>query len=167
MSYVFKDAQAVRSQILGLVAVYPDLQEDAELLATAVEGETDFERIMAKLLDHVLDAEAFAYAIKARKDAIAERQKRYEHQAAAGRKVMLSLMHAAQADKVTLPEATVSMTKPRASAKITDVDQLPQGYFRNERKPLSKEILAGLQAGDDIPGAEINPGEASITVRVR
>lgn len=167
MTYIFKDAQAVRSQILGLVAVYPDLQEDAELLATAVEGETDFERIMTKLVDYVLDAESFADAVKARKDAIADRQKRYERQAASGRKIILSLMHAAQADKVRLPEATVSMTKPRASVNVTDVDQLPQGYFKTERKPLSKEIFAGLQAGDDIPGAEINPGEASITVRVK
>src|SRR6478609_9412108 len=110
MSYVFQDARAVRSQIVSLISIYPELAEDAELLADTVEGETDFERVAEKVLDFIRDAETLAAAVKARKDDIAERQKRYERQADSGRKVMLSLLKAARMDRVTLAEATISIT---------------------------------------------------------
>lgn len=167
MSFMFQDAQHVRSQILGLVAVYPELQEDAELLADVLEGETDFLRIMEKLVEYVRDAETLAEAIKARKADMADRQKRYEAKGDAGRKAILSLMSAADQVKVTLPEATISLTKPRHSVHVSDVEQLPQGFFKTERKALTKEIMSALEDGQEIPGAELAMGNGGITIRTK
>jgi hypothetical protein len=47
------------------------------------------------------------------------------------------------------------------------MDALPQGFFKTERKALSKEILAALKAGEKIPGAEIRIGEAGLMVRTK
>lgn len=167
MTYVFKDAQIVRNQIEALKALYPELEDDAQLLADTVEGETDFERVLAKVLDYVREAETMAAAVKARKDEIAERQKRYERQSEGGRKIIQQLMEAAEQTKVTLPEATISLTAPREKAEILDADALPQGFFKTERKPLSKEILAALKAGEAVPGAELRVCEAGIMVRTK
>ena len=167
MSYVFQDARAVRSQIVSLISIYPELAEDAELLADTVEGETDFERVAEKVLDFIRDAETLAAAVKARKDDIAERQKRYERQADSGRKVMLSLLKAARMDRVTLAEATISITKPRDGVSITDLDALPQGFFRSERKALPKEILAAIKSGETVPGAELARGESGLMIRTK
>lgn len=167
MTYLFKDAEIVRKQIEALKAIYPEITEDADLLADTLEGETDLDRVLSKLVDFVRDAEAMAGAIKARKDEIAERQKRYERQGESGRKIIHQLMEAAQMAKVTLPEATLSILAPREKVNVVSVDDLPQGFYREERKALSKEILAALKAGETIPGAELVTGESSLMVRAK
>lgn len=167
MSFVFKDAQIVRNQIEALKALYPEIAEDADLLADTIEGQTDFEAIISRVLEFVREAETMASAVKTRKEEIAERQKRFERQKDAGRKIIQQLMEAAHQTKITLPEATISITAARAKAEITDVSALPQGFFKTERAPLSKEILASLQAGETIPGASLVIGEPGLMVRTK
>jgi hypothetical protein len=61
----------------------------------------------------------------------------------------------------------VSITKPRTRVNITDVNELPQGYFVTERKPKSADIKAALERGDEIPGAELALGDDGLMVRTR
>jgi len=164
MSYVFRDAGIVRNQIEALKALYPEITEDADLLADTLEGETNLDRVLAKLVDFVRDAESMAAATKARKDEIAERQKRFERQGESGRKIIQQLMESAHQPKVTLPEATLSILRAREKVNVTNVDELPQGFFRTERKPLSKEILAALKEGQPVPGAELVMGDDSLRI---
>lgn len=167
MTYLFEHAQIVRNQIEAIKGIYPELEEDAELLATTVEGETDFERVIDKLVNFVREAETMAEAVKARKDEIAERQKRFERQSEAGRKIILSLMDAAQQPKVTLPEATLSITKPREKLVIWAEEEIPQGYFAIVRKPDTKAITAALKAGNEIPGAELELGAPGLRIQTK
>lgn len=167
MTYLFEHAQIVRNQIEAIKGIYPELEEDAGLLATTVEGETDFERVIDKLVNFVREAETMAEAVKARKDEIAERQKRFERQSEAGRKIILSLMDAAQQPKVTLPEATLSITKPREKLVIWAEEEIPQGYFAIVRKPDTKAITAALKAGNEIPGAELELGAPGLRIQTK
>jgi hypothetical protein len=167
MSYIFQDAQIVRNQIEALKAIYPELEEDADLLTDTVAGETDFERVIDKLVSFVREAETMAEAVKARKEEIAERQKRFERQSEAGRKIILSLMDAAQQPRVTLPEATLSITKPREKLTIWAEEEIPQGYFAIVRKPDTKAITAALKAGNEIPGAELELGNPGLMIRTK
>lgn len=167
MSYLFKDAQFVRTQIQALIAAYPELEEDATLLADMLDGETDLYRVLEKLLNERLEAETMATALKDREGDIVDRRKRFERKADGVKKIMLKLMEAAQQDKVTLTEATLSITKPRTSVHVLDVDALPQGFFRNERKPLTTEIKAELEAGHKVPGAELVLGNSGLMVRTK
>jgi hypothetical protein len=167
MSYVFKDAQNVRTHILALIAAYPELEEDATLMADMVAGETDLERVLEKLLNERREAETMATAIKEREGDLSERRKRHERKADGVKKIMLQLMEAAQQDKVTLPEATLSIGKARESVEIIDAEALPQGFYRSERKPLSKEIMEAFKEGQPVPGAQLRLGSPSLTVRTR
>lgn len=167
MSYLFKDAQFVRTQIQALIAAYPELEEDSTLLADMLDGETDLHRVLEKLLNERREAETMATAVKDREADLTERRKRFERKADGVKKIMLQLMEAAQQDKVTLTEATLSITKPRTSVQVLDVDALPQGFFRNERKPLTTEIKAALEAGDKVPGAELVLGSSGLMVRTK
>lgn len=167
MSYVFKSAMAVRAQIQALVAAYPELEEDAMLMADMLEGETELNRVLEKLLNERREAETIATAIKEREGDMSERRKRFERKADGMKKIMLQLMEVAHQDKVTLPEATLSITKPRASVEIMNIDDLPQGYFRSERKPLTAEIKTALEKGNEIPGARLALGNAGLTVRTK
>ena len=167
MTYLYDHARIVRNQIEALKGIYPELEEDADLLANTVEGETDFERVIDKLVSFVREAETMAEAVKARKDEIAERQKRFERQGEAGRKIILSLMDAAQQPKLTLAEATLSITKPREKLNIWAEEEIPQGYVRLIREPDKKAIMAALRSGNDIPGAELEVGQPSLMIRTR
>lgn len=167
MTYIFKDAMALRSQISGLIALYPELEEDAQLLSDTIDGETNFERVAERVLEFIREAETMSSAVKERKDTMAERQKRYERQSESGRRILLSLMKTARVDKVVLTEATISLTKPRDGVSITDLDALPQGFFRSERKALPKEILAAIKSGETVPGAELATGEGGISIRTK
>jgi len=167
MSFVFKDAQAVRTQILALIATYPELEEDATLLADSLEGETDLHRVLEKLLGERREAETMASAIKEREGDMQERRKRFERKSAGVKKIILQLMEAAQQEKITLPEATLSITRPRVSVDVTDIDALPQGFFKTERKPLTAEIKTALESGNAIPGAQLVMGDVGLTVRVK
>lgn len=164
MTYVFKDAQIVRNQIEALKALYPEITEDADLLADTLEGQTALDTILARLVDFTREAESLAAAVKARKDEIAERQKRFERQAESGRKIIQQLMESAQQTRVVLPEATLSILAARPKVEILNADDLPQGFFKTERKPLSKEILAALKEGQPVPGAELVMGDDSLRI---
>lgn len=165
--YVFKEAAIVRNQIEALKSLYPEIEEDISLLADTIEGQTDLDGILTKLVDFVLDAESMAEAVKTRKNEIAERQKRYERQGETGRKAIQRLMEAACQNKIVLPEATLSVTGPREKVEIVDADALPQGFFKTERKPLSKEIFAALKAGETVPGAGLALSDAGLMIRTK
>ena len=164
MTYVFRDADIVRKQIEALKALYPEITEDADLLADTLEGQTNLDAILAKLVNFTREAESMASAVKARKDEIAERQKRFERQAESGRKIIQQLLEAAEQSKVVLPEATLSILPAREKVNVVSVDDLPQGFFKTERKALSKEILAALKEGQPVPGAELVMGETSLRI---
>jgi Gp157 protein len=166
--FLFNDAQAVRAQISAMLIHYPDLADDAELMADMIEGSTDLHRILERALNARQEALTMATAIKEREAAMSERRARYERQADGIKKIMQMLMESAGQDKVTLPEATLSITKARETVNIIDVDQLPQGFFRTERKADKKAILEAFKDGGHVPpGAEIAMGECGLTVRTK
>lgn len=167
MSYIFKSASQVRSHILSLIAAYPELEEDATLLADMVEGETELNSVLGKLLSERREAETLASAIKQRESDLTDRRKRFERKADGVKKVMLQLMEIAHQDKVVLPEATLSVTKPRVSVEIIDLASLPQGFFKTERKPLIDEIKTALESGEQIPGATLSLGNTGLMVRTK
>lgn len=167
MSYTFKDAQFVRTQIQALIAAYPELEEDATLLADMLDGETSLHRVLEKLLNERREAETLASAIKEREGDMAERRKRCERKADGVKRIMLQLMETAQQDKVTLTEATLSITKPRSSVEIIEIEALPQGFYRTERKALTTEIKAALESGETVPGASLVLGKPGLMVRTK
>lgn len=167
MSYLQVDIAAFKVQWADLLATYPELAEDDELRADVLEGETDLHDLVKRLLKIRIDAVAMAEAIKAIKQDNADRQARYERKAAGAAALLKSLLLAADVDKVTLPEATVSITKPRTTVEITDENALPQGFVEIRRVPKKSEIKKALEAGEEIPGAALGLSEEGLMVRTK
>lgn len=167
MSYLQVDIAAFKAHVAQLLTAYPELAEDEDLRADMIDGETELVPLVERILRMKLDADTMAAAVKARKAEIAERQARYERKADGAKALIKSLMLAADLPKVTLPDATVSITKPRTKVNIIDVDQLPQGFYVTERKAKSAEIKAALESGETIPGAELVLGEEGLMVRTK
>jgi len=167
MTYVFKDAETVKTAIRALFAKFPELEGDDDFRVDVLEGETDLHHIVAKAVTERAEVATMAEAIKARETDLAARRGRYEQKADAYRSLIRDLMQTAMVDKITLVEATISTVKARTSVDVMDVDALPQGYFRVERKADKTAIKTALEQGEAIPGAALVTGEPSITIRVK
>lgn len=160
-------AAAVASNIDWLKVNYPELSEDADLLAATIEGETDFERVMEQVVEAFLDAVSNKGALADRMSDMRVRSDRFDAKAEAMRALATMLMSAADATTVRLPIATVSLRNGPERLEISDVKELPQGFTKTEIIPLKSEIKTALKNGEDVPGARLVEGEPSISVRTK
>lgn len=167
MSFIRANIADFRAQWHDILEAYPELAEDESLRADILDAETDFNRLIDALVKRKLDAREMAAGAKARKQEVGERQSRFERQEAGFDTLIKSLMQFADMQKVVLPEATVSLTKPRTKVNVIDVNELPQGFYVVERKPKSAEIKAALEAGEQVPGAELALGDEGLMVRTK
>lgn len=106
-------------------------------------------------------------AISLRIGDLAERKARYQRKADAMKALIQSIMESAGLHKLALPEATLSILSGRTSVNVTDVNELPQGFYSTERKADKKALKSALEKGEAIPGAELVMGEDTLTVRVK
>lgn len=165
--YLTMDAAKLASEIQHILVAYPDLADDEELRLDTLEGETDFHRIMSRLVrarnEKLADAEGLAGYISK----LSERRARQVRGADGIKSLMLSLMSVADLPKLVLPEATISVTKPRASVDVLDADALPQGTFSIIRQPDKTAIKALIEAGDEVPGAALKLSDPGLTIRTK
>lgn len=165
MSDLRFDAQFVVQQLTRLLADYPDLLDDEDLARDMAEGETDIKSVASRALTRRIEAETMATAIRDRERTLAARRQRLERQAEAMSDLIRRLLDAGKLSKLELPEATVSARDGLDSVDVTDLDALPQGYFRTVRQADKAAIVKSIKAGETIPGATLTPGKPGITVR--
>ena len=165
--YLYLDAQFVKAEIAKLVEAYPELAEDETLRADMIEAETNATRIIERALVERNEAEALAGAIKAREIDLCARRGRFERKSEAMRWLIKAVMRAAALDKLTLPEATLSVTKARQTVNVLNVDELPQGFFKTVRQADKTALKSALEKGEQIPGAELATGDTGLMIRTK
>lgn len=161
------DAAYVKSQINSLKVAFPELLDDYELLESAIDGETNFERVIEVITDEFLEALSMKGAIAERMEALDERSKRFTKKAETIRTLAFDLMQAANRPKVELPVATLSIRKGVSKVEIDDLTAIPQGFKRTEVIPLKTELKKALEAGEAIPGAHLEHGPEGLSVRTK
>lgn len=164
-NYLAYDVTVLEREFADLAAAYPELAEDEELRADTIEGETDAYRVLGKIVAIERDANSMVLAIGERAKELAARKDRYTRRKDAMRALLLRLLKAADLNKVSLPEATVSVGKGRAGVEIVDESLLPDNVVKLKREPDKTAIKAALDAGEDVPGAVLREGQPSVTVR--
>lgn len=164
---LYMNAQYIRAEISRLIDANPELAEDDDLRADMIEGETDAVEFIGKALAARQEAVSIQKAIMSRIADLAERAARYDRKAGAMKALIRSVMRSADIDRLELPEATLSISKGRTSVDVTDLDALPQGYFKIERKADKTAIKQAIEAGNEIPGAQLVMGDESLTVRTK
>jgi hypothetical protein len=167
VSYLIQDAQNVKNQIRAFIAAHPELAEDDQFLADVLEGETDLHRVIDRALTERQEAAFMSEAIKSRVDALNERKARYDRKQESMKDLIKGLMLSAGLDKLPLPEATLTITKPRLHVEVDDVNELSQGFFKTERKADKKAIMEAFEAGFQVPGARVEKSDFSLVIRSR
>lgn len=164
---IIYDAAFVKAQINALKVAFPELESDYELLESAIDGETDFERVVEYLTEEFLEALSMKGAIADRMASLEARSARYDKKAEGLRSLVFDLMQSASRPKVELPVATLSVRKGVSRVIVEDVAALPQGFTRTEVVPLKTEIKKSLEAGEAIPGARLETGPDGLSVRTK
>jgi hypothetical protein len=165
--YIAMDAAAVARHIDALLVTFPELADDEALRADMLEGSTDLHRVVSRALREQTDARAMLSGLKLVKEDLTQRRERWERRSEAMSVIIKSLMDAAGVPTLTLPEATLSMSRGRESVDIIDLDALPQGFFAVERKADKDALYKALKSGADIPGAALVRATPSLVVRMK
>lgn len=140
---------------------------DAETFFDTLDGETDAMDLIGHLIRQREDAKAHAAASKAVADEYTARKKRLEDKQRAIAATLGTILDATGQRKVAHPLGTVSRTNGRISLSITDESAIPSQLTTTVTKPDNAAIMAQLEAGEDVPGAELVRGADGVTVRVK
>jgi hypothetical protein len=167
LNRIVYDAAYVKAQINSLKVAFPELESDYELLESAIDGETNFDRVIEVITDEFLEALSMKGAIADRMESLRERSDRYGKKAETIRTLAFDLMQAANRPKVELPVATLSIRKGVSKVEIDDLTAIPQGFKRTEVIPLKTELKKALEAGEAIPGARLQTGPDGLSVRTK
>jgi hypothetical protein len=143
--------------------------DDAELMADAVEGETSLHEAVEAVLAQIDECDVMVVGLKAKEAAFAARRAKIEARAEFLQASIEQAMLAAEQQKITLPGATVFLSKRPAKLIVEDEASIPSRFFVEQERPapkLDKKALAdALKANETIPGATLDNGSVSLTIR--
>lgn len=144
------------------------VQSDDETLAELMETGADVQSLLLAVIRAAMEADAMAEMAKARLEDLQARKKRYETRYDTLRAVVFAVMDALGERKIEAPDFTVSIGKPRASLIVTDESEIPDEYWRIERRldraKLNDDVVKN---GVVITGAMVANGVPSLTIRTK
>lgn len=158
-------AEDVIKQINILLADYPQLADDQELLKDTLEGNTRFNELMERFLGEMRENETLAEAVSERVGRLRERQTRLTHRAQFFRALMHRLMDFAGIKALNLPEAKISVVNSPDKVIITDESAIPDAFMRVTKEPNKTAIKNALKNGSNVTGATLSNGGTTIQVR--
>jgi len=165
MSSLYQAQQAARNQIKTLFAEHPELKDDEQLLLDTIEGSTDFQAVVQKVYNYIVEAEMMAAAIHSRIVKLSDRQKRVAHNGEVGRALLHTLLTEAGVKKIDVVEATIFVGNKPRSVIITDDNLIPDEFIRIKREPDKKAIKAALEDSKTVNGATLSNGGTTIIIR--
>ncbi len=144
------------------------VQSDDDTLAELMASETDVRTLLVATIRAAMESDAMADAAKQRMENLAERRKRYETRRDELRGVAFAVMDVLEERKIEECDFTASIGKPRAGLIVTDEAEIPDDYWKTERKldraKLSEDVLKN---GLVITGAMVANGIPTLTIRSR
>ena len=153
-----------------LLAVMRDqgADDDAELVADAIEGETDLIEAIAAALAEIDEAEVL---ILGGKEKVDQFQRRIDAEKARVERLRAAIeraMVATDQPSIRLATATLSTSKRKPQPVIDNEADIPARFFVQPPPPppkLDKKALAEALATEAVPGAHLDNGSISLTIR--
>jgi len=132
--------------------------EDAQLLADTIEGETDVFSLIDRLAERALADKLLVERGK-------ERLKRIEAREDRARAIVQKMMEALGVAKLDRSLATLSVSAGPRSVQIVDQAAIPDGYWRRSVDKI--EIAKQLKSGNAVAGAELSNGPSVLRILSR
>lgn len=152
-----------------VVREFPELLNDEQCLYDTLDGISNFSDQASRVLQAICDTDALCDGIDAMIAQAKARKERLTHRAERLRGLLLTAMQATGRTKLTLPEATLSVTKRQPGVIITNPDLVPPGYMTTPEPPPPKPnkavIKAALVGGTPVPGCTLSNDGYTLTIR--
>lgn len=143
--------------------------EDAELVADSIEGETSLHEAIAAAIDEIDNLEILIGGATAKEAAIAEFRKAKERRVEFIRASIEQAMIATEQEKLPLPTATVFISKRKPGLIVENEADIPSEFFVTPETPApkldKKALAAALNEGRTVPGAGLDNGTVSLSIR--
>ncbi|AUX76371.1 siphovirus Gp157 family protein [Sinorhizobium fredii] len=146
------------------------VDDDAELVADAIEGETNLVEAIEAAIAELDECDVLVTGLKAKEEEFETRRKMIERRADRVRALIEQAMLATDQTSMKLPTATLSLTKRAPALIVVDEADIPAKYWVEQPRPApkldKKALTADLrEANATIPGATLDNGSFSLTVR--
>jgi|SRR5215469_4108212 len=163
ISLSIAEYESIRDQLRD---THPDVDE--RTLADTVEGITSLHEILAAVVRGYLEDLSLVAALGMRIEEMQGRLARFEARAEKKRALVTQVMERAELNKLQEPDFTVSLRAVPPGLVVSDETAIPADYWKPQPPKLDKKgLLAGLNAGQAIPGAALGNGGTTIAVRTR
>lgn len=162
------DIADLEHAIASLTAQCPELADDETLRTDMLAGETDIEAVMTKLVRMAQEARHEANAVATYVGELAERKARHERRHEAYRGMIEHLLAKANLPKLTLPEATLTITTKAPAPIIATPELIPDDFMKIKREPDKTAINQHYKQTGQVPaGCTLSNGGSQLTIRVR
>lgn len=141
--------------------------DDQDTFLDTLDGETDAMDILGKLIQERTECSIYEGSVKELAATYTARAKRLSAKQDAISQTIGQLLDAMGETKVQHELATVSRTKPRWSVRIENEAEVPSQMMKVTTRPDVAAIKKQMEQGETVPGCTINPGNPSITIRIK
>ncbi|MDR6632386.1 hypothetical protein J2X72_001170 [Phyllobacterium sp. 1468] len=142
--------------------------DDQEIVETAIEGETSLLEAIAAAMDANDEDDILIVGIKAKEETLSDRRKAAEQRIERRRAAMEQAMIITEQERFTLPTATIFLTKRKPNVVIDSEAEIPAAFWtipKVEPKLDKKALKEALEADEEIPGAHLDNGSISLSIR--
>lgn len=166
--YAIQAAMAAAQSALSRLEASGDVDTDeAAALAVLREEAPDIDTVLCRLLAAADEADRMADALGTRLLVLGARRQRFLRQHAEYRRTVFAMLDALGLRKWKNAEFSVSITDGRPGVVITDEAALPDSFVRITKTPDKTAIGCALREGHEVPGATMQNGAPSMTVRTK
>lgn len=161
--------EAARNLLSGLKD--QGIDDDAELVADSIEGETNLIEALDAALSEIDECEVLIVGLDEKIKAFEARKKMQKDRAERVRALIEQALVMTDQQSLKLPTATISLTRRAAGLIVSNEADIPARFWVEQERPapkLDRKALAdALKAEETIPGAELDNGSVSLSVRRR
>ena len=162
-----RQSEAAKRLVLDLRQ--KDMDDDAELVADTIEGETGLIEAIEAGLDELDECDVMETGLEAKEKAFADRRAKIKNRRERIKALIEQAMIATDQTTLRLPRATLTLAKRAASVLVINEADIPAKFWVEQERPapkLDKKALgAALKANEAIPGATLDNGSVSLSVR--
>lgn len=145
------------------------VEDDAELVADAIEGETNLVEAIGAALAQIDEEEAHILGLSAKIEQFSARRDAKKRRVERTRALIEQAMIATDQTSLRLPTATLSLTKRAPGLIVNSEADIPSRFFVEQERPApkldKKALAAAIKAGEQVPGANLDNGSVSLSVR--
>lgn len=161
------DPILIARDIDNLLAAYPELQDDEELRADIIAGETNAFETLSVLVRRIGETDATADGLGTYITELGQRKARLKRRIESYRKLIVIIMDHAKLTKRELPEATVSLRPGKDKLVIIDDNAVPEALCVISYSPDRVAITEAIEAGADVEWAAMVQSDRVLTIRTK